>query len=292
MQEPKEIILNAIREYNPVKIALLFSGGHDSLVSSHVSATVLNELGIPFIVYHGDTTIGIPETQQYVKDVCQLMGWELAIRKPPKKQDHYEEIVRKHGFPGPTKASHQYMFRRLKERALKAWVTHEAKSGPYKRENVLLLSGIRKSESRIRMGYTVHTKKEDSRVWSNPIFFWSKQACERYMKAHNLPRNPVKDAICISGECLCGAFAGREEYAEIKACFPHVAKRIDELTEIAKENGHPWPWSMGPNEWYKNHPPGQMDMFMCVGCEEKRLQGAHNTLQLKGDNKRHPKFRL
>lgn len=37
-----------------------------------------------------------------------------------------------------------------------------------------------------------------------------------------------------------------------------------------KNNGFPWPWSMGPTEWYKNHPKGQLDMFMCVGCEEKR----------------------
>lgn len=249
-------------------------------VHNHVSASILKELGIPFVVYHGDTTIGIPETQQYVKNVCQLMGWELVIRKPPKKEDWYENIVREYGFPGPTKRSHQIMYRRLKERALSAWVTHEVKSGPYKRENVLLLSGVRKSESLIRMGYTHVTAKDNSRVWSNPIFNWIKEDCERYMKEHSLPRNPVKDKICISGECLCGAFAGMEEYAEIKASYPHVAKRIDELHAIAKSNGHPWPWSTGPTEWYKNHPSEKTGMFMCVGCEEKR-----RTLKIDDKNK-------
>jgi hypothetical protein len=119
------------------------------------------------------------------------------------------------------------------------------------------------------MGYINETSKENSKVWTNPIFYWSEKQCERHMLENNLPRNPVKDAICISGECLCGAFAGREEYAEIKSCFPKVAQKIEKLHKIAIENGHPWPWSSGPNEWYRQHPKGQMQMFMCVGCENK-----------------------
>jgi 3'-phosphoadenosine 5'-phosphosulfate sulfotransferase (PAPS reductase)/FAD synthetase len=178
--------------------------------------------------------------------------------------------VKKWGFPGPTSRSHQICYRFLKERALRKFVTYECKTAPKKRENVLLLTGIRKQESRIRMGYIDEAQKEGSRVWSNPIFWWSTEKCEQYMDKHQLPRNPVKDKICISGECLCGAFADHGEYMEIKESYPHVAQRIDELHEMAKENGHPWHWSSGPTEWYKNNPPGQLNMFMCVGCETKR----------------------
>tara|TARA_R100000773_G_C4188811_1_gene95490 strand:- start:45 stop:863 length:819 start_codon:yes stop_codon:yes gene_type:complete len=270
MRNPKEIIESVVQEYKPIKVLLLFSGGHDSMVNSHVCASILNKLNIDFAVYHGDTSIGIPETQEYVKEVCKLFGWKLFIRKPPKID--YEELVKRYGFPGPTSRSHQICYRFLKERALRSFVTHECKSAPHKRENVLLLTGIRKQESRIRMGYIDQSQKEGSRVWSNPIFWWSTEKCENYMLKHNLPRNPVKDKICISGECLCGAFADRGEYLEIKESYPHVAERIDELHEIAKQNGHPWPWSSGPTEWYKNNPPNQLNMFMCVGCETKRQE--------------------
>ena len=89
------------------------------------------------------------------------------------------------------------------------------------------------------------------------------------MLQHNLPRNAVKDKICISGECLCGAFASYSELMEIKQEYPDAYNEIQRLHSLAKENGHPWGWSTGPTDWYKNHPPGQVDMFMCVGCESK-----------------------
>lgn len=270
MKNPQEILYDAFEKYSPIKIALLFSGGHDSLVSTHVCSKILRLLDIPFIIYHGDTTIGIPETQQYVINVCDRYNWDLIIRKPPDPEKWYDCLVAKYGFPGPTKKSHQIMYRMLKERALNKFVTHECKSSPQAIENVLLVTGIRKSESLIRMGYTEEITKDKSKIWCSPIFWWSEQKCEDYMKKHSLPRNPVKDAICISGECLCGTFAGNEELSQIRAVYPDVAKRIDDLHETAKENGFPWGWSTGPTEWYKNHPPGQMDMFMCVGCEEKR----------------------
>ena len=267
---PLLIIKEAIKLYKPKKALLLFSGGHDSLVSTHVSAQILERLGLEFVVYHGDTTIGIPETQDYVREVCASYGWELAIRRPPKPSDHYDELVKRYGFPGPNKQAHQIMYRRLKERALRAYVSHECKSSLFTRENFLLISGVRKAESKIRMGYSEYIQKERSRIWTCPIFYWTEQDCEKYMEKNDLPRNPVKDALCISGECLCGAFAGKEELSEIRTLYPGVGKRIDDLHQLAKEHGHPWPWTMGPTDWYKIHPPGQLDMFMCVGCESKR----------------------
>jgi 3'-phosphoadenosine 5'-phosphosulfate sulfotransferase (PAPS reductase)/FAD synthetase len=268
MKSSYDILTDAIRKYKPVRVALMFSGGHDSLTNTHVCASILQGLEMPFTVYHGDTTIGIPETQQFVKDVCRQFGWELVIRRPPNKKDHYEELVKKFGFPGSTKHAHQIMYRSLKERALRFFVTHECKSTPQARENVLLCSGARKEESEIRMGYILETTKTRSQVWTNPIFYWTEKDCEDYMRAHKLPRNPVKDAICISGECLCGAFAGKEEFAEIKACYPETAARIEALHELAKENGKPWSWSSGPTEW-REEQKAINRMFMCVGCQLK-----------------------
>lgn len=265
------IIAEAIDKYRPTSIVLLFSGGHDSMCSTHFAASYLQSIGRDFTVYHGNTGIGIRQTREYVHSVIEHFGWKY-YEGYPKQGETYEDIVRRWGFPGPTLVSHQMMYIRLKERALKRFVTHQCKSAPHARENVLLISGIRKSESRIRMGYKDHTRKEYSRVWCNPIFYWSEQECSRYMLANVLPHNPVKDKICISGECLCGAFAGKEEWVEIKSEYPEAAAEIDRLHKIATDNGHPWPWASGPQEWQKHNPPGQLSMFMCVGCEDKRAQ--------------------
>lgn len=271
MKSAEQIITEAIALYNPVKVVLMVSGGHDSITNAHVSARILKRLGLSFVVYHGDTTIGIPETQLYVKEICTMYGWDLVIRRNNNPIEHYDAIVEKFGFPGPTRSAHQLMYRLLKERALRKFVTHECKSSPRSRENVLLLTGVRKQESLIRMGYTAEYSKDASKIWCSPIFYWSESECDDYMVKNSIPRNPVKDKICISGECLCGAFAGKEEWAEIKACYPETAKRIEKLHEKAKANGKPWHWASGPNEWKASQLKKiQPELnFMCVGCEKK-----------------------
>lgn len=274
---PKSIIERVISEYNPKKFILMVSGGHDSITNAHISATILTEMNLAFEVYHGDTTIGIPETQEYVKRICESYGWKLNIRQPPNKNWWYEKIVERYGFPGPTKKSHQYMYRYLKERALNKFVSHECKTRPHSRENIALLSGVRQSESTIRMGYSETINKQKSKIWVAPIFYLSEKDVHDYMTIYNIPCNPVKERICISGECLCGCFARNEEWAEIQAAYPETAKRINDLWEIAKCNGFPWHWASGPTEWKKeqtekNKPKQAMLEFMCVGCEKKYKQ--------------------
>lgn len=267
--EAKQIIKKAVEKYKTKKALLLFSGGHDSLVSTHVSSFILKELGVDFWVYHGDTGIKIPETQDFVRMICEKYGWPLLIGEIPKFEDTYEEIIKKHGFPGPGIGPHQFMYRRLKERALRHTISHKVKSSQYARENILLISGIRKFESRIRMGYTDYTRKENSKIWCNPIFFWQTADCHKYMAENEIPRNRVKDQIGISGECLCGCFSDQGEFDRIAQCYPHVADEIDRLHQIAIEHGHPWFWTQGPTQWAKLNPPGQLTiegMGMCVRC--------------------------
>lgn len=262
-----EIITEAINKYRPKKILLLFSGGHDSLCSAHYSAHFLNANNMAFTVYHGNTGTGIRQTREYVYSTCRLFGWNLY-------EGHagnvYETLVSKYGFPGPQ--SHPFMYRMLKERPLRHYITHICKSSPYARENILLITGIRKSESKIRMGYKYYMTKDRSAVWLAPIFYWTERDVDVYMARHHLPRNPVKDKICISGECLCGAFARNEEWVEIKTSFPEAAKEIERLHKIAIQNGKPWEWASSPTRYYKYNPPGQTRMFMCIGCEEKNAQ--------------------
>lgn len=270
IQASREIIDQAITQYKPVQIALMFSGGHDSLTSTHMAATYLKELGRDFIVYHGNTGIGIPETREFVYQTVKKYGWKFY--EGHAKENTYKDQVTKYGFPGPTKTAHQIMYRLLKERPIRKFVTHHCKSTTHARENVLLITGIRQSESRIRMGYKDLISKDNSRVWVNPNFSWSEEDVEKYINENELDRNPVKETICISGECLCGAFAGKEELAEIKEHYPNTYEEIEQLHQLAIANGHQWGWASGPTEWRKDQKKSkQMKMFICVGCEDKRF---------------------
>lgn len=62
---------------NPGKIPYhtfaLFSGGHDSLVSTHYSM----ENGLANCVAHLDTNTGIDENLEFVKSVCEKYDWPL-----------------------------------------------------------------------------------------------------------------------------------------------------------------------------------------------------------------------
>jgi 3'-phosphoadenosine 5'-phosphosulfate sulfotransferase (PAPS reductase)/FAD synthetase len=228
------------------------------------SFITLNDVNIPFSVYHGDTGIGVAETQQFVKEVCEQYNWDLSIGSAG---NSFEEYVKKYGYPGP--AQHYIMYRNLKDKPMRHYVTHHLKSSPNAMENVLIITGIRSEESRIRMGYNESVRKEGSRIWTSPIMDWSKKEIDGYMKAHALPRNPVKDKICISGECLCGAFASMEERAEIKTAYPIDFQKISKLEKYSK-----WPWGYGgKTKWQKHNPPTQYKipfMPMCVGCENKK----------------------
>jgi len=265
-----KIIKEALQKYNPNHVLLMFSGGHDSLCSTHYSATYLDKVGVRYSVYHGNTGTGIKETFDFVEYVCKKYTWDLVTRKPEYPYD-YEALIKKNGFPGPSQ--HQYMYRNLKEKPLRKYITHELKSSPYSRENVLLITGIRQSESLIRMGYKETVTKENSKIWCSPIFEWSKRNCEDYMIQYYLPRNPVKDKICISGECLCGAFAKHEERAEIKNAFPNAFSKIEKWEELSKKSGFEWRWNSCKLTYEKHNPPKQMKfnfMPMCIGCESKQ----------------------
>ena len=57
----------------------LFSGGNDSVVSTHVA---YDNHDIDYTVYL-DTNTGLPENKEHVKEVCQKYGWDLLIAKSP-----------------------------------------------------------------------------------------------------------------------------------------------------------------------------------------------------------------
>jgi 3'-phosphoadenosine 5'-phosphosulfate sulfotransferase (PAPS reductase)/FAD synthetase len=79
VEESKRIIEEAVKQFSPIRVYGLFSGGHDSLCATHLVSQTAHFDG----AVHINTGIGIEETRQFVRDTCEQMGWPLDERHPP-----------------------------------------------------------------------------------------------------------------------------------------------------------------------------------------------------------------
>jgi 3'-phosphoadenosine 5'-phosphosulfate sulfotransferase (PAPS reductase)/FAD synthetase len=269
---PAEIMDKAIAEHKPSKVFGLLSGGHDSLTVTHWAA---GHLGSRMdAVVHIDTGIGLPETQEFVRSVCEQNRWPLRIYRARDCGQVYEDLVTEHGFPGAD--HHTKMFNRLKERPLRALL----RDNPDGR--VMLISGLRRQESGRRMRLRNEpVQREGRRVWAAPFFNWSNDEVRAYHKTHALPTNPAKTYLCMSGECLCGAYARPGELKEIETFFPVTGKRLRDLEAKVRAAGFPWGWDEQPPAWWGKRQAakksGQSDAFdaeaeseiqmLCTSCQ-------------------------
>lgn len=163
-----EQIMERATAYKPSACFVGMSGGDDSLVTTHWMMS--NVPGCQ--VFHANTGIGIERTRQFVRDACKEQGWPLTeIRAKEDCGQDYDALVMERGFPGPP--HHYKMYQRLKERCVRLLVKRHKKR---MRDKVLIASGIRKDESRIRMGYiNREINFIGAQMWVNPLFHWPKQ---------------------------------------------------------------------------------------------------------------------
>lgn len=205
----------------------LFSGGHDSLCSTHLASLDPRFAG----VLHMNTGIGIEETREFVRAVCADQGWPLHETRPA--EGKYEQMVLERGGFPKGQQSHNSMLFYLKQQPMQRWLKANT-SG-----RIGLVTGIRKHESIRRMGagISVPVREQGRKVWISPILDWTKIDCNHYMAEQGLPRNPVVDLIHRSGECLCGAMARSEEIHDIARWFPDTALRINDLEHECERRG-------------------------------------------------------
>ena len=260
----------ACNKWSVSHVVGLFSGGHDSLVATHLAS-----LHPAFsFACHINTGIGVEQTRQFVRDTCAAWGVELREYRAedyigadgePSPQ-RYTDFVLEHGFPGP--AQHHRMYQRLKERPLRHMIRDlNRKRG----EKVLLVTGVRADESVRRTAHVDQVQIwEGTKLWVAPIWNMTKRDTNNYIKRHGLQRNPVVDALHMSGECLCGAYAHRGEFDELAFWYPDAANEIRLIENEAAKRGMPWRWEDKPPKWHTAKGYGQMLLLdagmLCSTC--------------------------
>lgn len=257
LAEAEAVAREAIARYRPSHVFVLFSGGHDSLSITHFA--VERWPHIP--VVHLNTGIGLPETQQFVRETAARQCWQLLEYQTPIR---YEDIVFKEGFPGPPR--HNVMYALLKERSLRQLIrTHKQ----HRADRIMLISGVRQQESLRRMRHLKPLQQEGAKLWVAPFWQLSKLEVNEYLRSHKLARSPVVDLIHKSGECLCGAFAKKGELKELSLWFPDTATYIRELEQRVMAAGFPWGWEERPPKQYllEQHGQGRLFTPLCASCE-------------------------
>lgn len=239
-------------------VCALFSGGNDSTVLTHLFR------GVASHAVHINTGIGIEQTRQYVRDTCAAWGLPL-IEQMPTAGNTYEELVVERGFPGP--AHHWKMYTRLKERGLEA-VRNQLNPHP-RRARVVFLAGRRRDESN-RRASVPESGRKGSIVWVSPLVDWTAADLNTYRAMHpGIARNEVSDLLHMSGECLCGAFAKKDELDEIGSWYPQVREDIEALEGRVRAAGHPeqvckWGWGA-----YRGDVKRSKSGMLCSSCEAR-----------------------
>lgn len=259
----RRILDEAIERFNPLHVFGLFSGGHDSLCACHIASQHPRFDGC----IHINTGIGIEETRVFVRQTCKGFGWPLKEYHPPQS---YESMVIEYGFPGP--AMHWKMYHRLKERCLRQLL----KDHGTKKDKIVFVSGVRRQESQRRMlscdaRDPIQEGPEPSRraIWTNIIVDWSGGDKNEYIRKNNLPKNPVVELLCMSGECLCGAFAQPNELEEIRMFYPAAAEEIDRIADLVEAAGKHCVWGTRPPRSSSRSDKNQMELPLCFSCSAK-----------------------
>lgn len=230
----------------------LCSGGKDSITLTHSCRDLID--GIIFI----DTTIGVPDTLAHVRAFSEKIGKPLIVLTP---QMSYRDMVHKYGFPGPS--GHRFAFIYLKWKPIWRWARQFKKP-------VLLLSGVRKKESKRRManvnqGLPRTDPSYKKMVWFAPLWDWSDGQVFDYLLLNDLKIAPAHDKIGLSGDCLCGAYSRPGEAELIFREYPEIGEQIAEIERTCPNKRRSW-GNQSSMRGAKDQQP--LEGWLCVDCHK------------------------
>ncbi len=223
-----------------MKYWALYSGGKDS--TSVVQWLMNNQMLAGIVVI--DTGLATPDWMEFIEKQCRRWGVKPEVYKTP---ESYERLVLKYGFPGSP--MHSLFMSYLKGRAIRQF----KKQHPSEQ----LASGVRLYESKRRFkNVTEWGEWEGVKIWS-PLYNWTTPQVWEFFNNSGHERSPAYQTLCISGDCLCGAMATPVERAAVKAFYPCIWKRIEQLERQVDTK-----WGMKGAIYDK----AQLS-FLCADCE-------------------------
>lgn len=216
-------IRELIRDAQPY---VLFSGGRDSLVALDLVRRACRLAGKEAIAIHADTTIGLPGSLRYVRQICRSLKVRLIVTQP---EVTFFKLAKRKGFP------------RFDAR----WCCYELKVNPIRNVlrkevgNKIVFDGVRAEESRQRSSLAQLSLHKRFKCWVfHPILYWKKQHVLAYLERHHLPVNPLyAKGFKRATECWCGVFKTVDEFKLLRKRYPGFFKKLVQLEASMRRGG-------------------------------------------------------
>lgn len=189
-KEPKDIIAFALKEY-PTDLAISFSGAEDVVLVDMAARA-----GGKFRVFSLDTGRLHPETYQFLDTVRK--HYKIAVEVFMPQPDAVEKLVREKGLFSFYQDGHKEccgvrkvepLVRALKP--LKAWITGQRKDQS---------PGTRTEIPVVQIDPTFGSK-ERPLIKFNPLAHWTSRQVWAYIRANDVPYNPLHERGFISIGC-------------------------------------------------------------------------------------------
>lgn len=270
--EPQRILDNAIDQWQPVALVSLFSGGYDSMITTHILHR-LDTHGLPVQVWAIDTNLAADGWHEYVNSVASRFGWNLQIYDNKKGFNQFVTLIKFYGCPR-TRKMHTYVFQKLKERGFDAIL----KMNKTKRsDKVLFVSGMRRAESEYRKDADeVQRIGKSNKIFAAPIVHWENEECDWYRVEYGLPDNPFYSTVKGSGDCQCN-WGNFITYRMLEKHSPELAvgnvAKIDEISR--KLHGYGWDGQIeGQAEMFEDFEDNSQltSPFLCAGCSRRKVR--------------------
>jgi 3'-phosphoadenosine 5'-phosphosulfate sulfotransferase (PAPS reductase)/FAD synthetase len=214
---------------------VLFSGGKDSLAALLYLKRVASQVNGELTALYVDTTAGLPENTEYVRDVCDYLEVDLKVATP---RVDYFTLVRKWGIPS---FRYRWCCRELKIKPIEEYLITVA-------EPKVVFDGIRAVESPVRKQYLPIWYHPSFKCLSvSPIFFWSDEEVFSLINSNGIPKT-LLHSLGTSTECWCGAYKTEADFRKLYHLNKDVFHRLVEVEDLNQnkytflyENGHKKP---------------------------------------------------
>jgi len=272
LSEPQRILTSAIKEWQPVALVSLFSGGYDSMIATHILHR-LDTHGLDIDVWAIDTQLAADGWHSYVRSVANGLGWNFQIYDNKKGFGQFVQSVTQKGCPR-TKKMHTFVFQKLKERGFDAILMMNKTK---RSDKVLFVSGMRRAESDDRKNADeVSRIGKSNKIFTAPIVHWTNEECDWYRIENNLPDNPFYDTVKGSGDCQCN-WGNFITMRMLQKHSPKLASGNVSLIDKISRNLHGYGWDgaiEGQTEMFKNF-DGEATLtspFLCAGCSRRKIR--------------------
>lgn len=198
-------------------VFVLFSGGKDSAAALAFTKECLLTNGdeTKLVALHVDTTVGLPQTEEFVKDFCRTVSISLEILRP--KEDYFS-LAKRWGVPRPRA---RWCCFHLKIEPLKNYLRHCS--------DFVVVDGMRREESRKRRAYPFVYQHPHFGCVVHPIIDWTAEEVDNFLRDRRLPINPAYELGFSSWECWCGVYKRKEEFVALKKTNPDFFMKLVEL---------------------------------------------------------------